>query len=222
LGRRPALAAGAALHHHRAMSVSVAYANAFAVAVFCQIAFFVPFLLHRRPAGSEKTTRVAPVSILGIAVQGLGYAAIWLLERRRFTPIVPLPGPLAYLPPLISVALAVASLWMATASLRTLGKEWSLEARVIEDHRLVTAGPYRLVRHPIYSAMLGILIATGIGVSHWIGLLAGVVILSLGTWIRVRSEERLLRTEFGAAYDDYARRVPALVPRLFPRPSKLP
>ena len=199
------------------MSLSVAYVIAFAVAIVCQIAFFGPFLLHRRPPGSEKTTRAAPVSIAGIAIQGLGYAAMWMLERPRWTPIVPLPGVLAYLPPIVAVALATGSLWMATASLRTLGKEWSLEARVVEGHRLVTAGPYQLVRHPIYSAMLGMLIATGIGVSHWIGLLAGVVILSLGTWIRVRSEERLLRTEFGAAYDDYARRVPALIPRLFPR-----
>jgi len=204
------------------MSVSVAYAIAFTVAILCQIAFFVPFFYHRRPAGSEKTTRAAPVSIVGIGIQGLGYAAMWMLERPRWTPIVALPGPLAYLPPLLAVALAAASLWMARASLHTLGKEWSLEARVVEDHRLVTAGPYRLVRHPIYSAMLGMLIATGIAVSHWIGLLSGVVILSLGTWIRVRSEERLLRTEFGAAYDDYARRVPALVPWRVPRSSNFP
>ncbi len=65
--------------------------------------------------------------------------------------------------------------------------------------------------------MLGKLIATALVISHWIGLLAGLVIFCIGTAIRVRSEERLLRTQFGAAYDDYARRVPAIIPRPFPR-----
>ena len=204
------------------MTLRTAYAVAFAVAILSWFAFFVPFFSRRRAKGSGKTTRAAPVSIAGIAIHGLGYTAVWMLQRTRFTPIVPLPGPLAWLPPILSVALAVASLWLANAALRTLGKEWSLEARVVEGHRLVTAGPYRLARHPIYTAMLGMLIATGIVVSHWIGLVAGVVMLSIGTWIRVRSEERLLRSEFGGAYDDYARQVPAIVPRLIPRSSLFP
>jgi protein-S-isoprenylcysteine O-methyltransferase Ste14 len=77
---------------------------------------------------------------------------------------------------------------------------------------LVTDGPYALVRHPIYTGMFGMLLATGLAVSRWHFLLAGAGLYWLGTVIRTRVEERLLRSAFGAAYDDYARRVPALIP----------
>jgi len=61
------------------------------------------------------------------------------------------------------------------------------------------------------------LVAQGLVVSHWIGLLAGIAIFTLGTWIRVRSEEKLLRGQFGSEYEEYARRVPAVVPLRFGR-----
>jgi protein-S-isoprenylcysteine O-methyltransferase Ste14 len=62
--------------------------------------------------------------------------------------------------------------------------------------------------------MLGMLLATGLAVSHWIGLVLAVVIFAIGTLIRVRSEERLLREMFGSEFDEYTRRVPAVIPLL--------
>lgn len=196
------------------MSVRWAYIAAFAVVIAGWFVFTALFLFRKTPP-RDKAVRRERVSYLGIVIQGLGYAAIWMLERPRFSPIVPLPGALAYLPPLLAAALSISGVWMSMSALRTLGREWSLEARLVEGHRLVIEGPYRLVRHPIYSAMLGKLIATGIVVSHWIGLLAGVVLLSIGTAIRVASEEKLLRAQFGAEYEAYARRVPGIVPIRF-------
>jgi len=198
------------------VSLRWAYLAAFVLVAACWIAFFARFIFGKRPSSGE-ATKTARLSILGIAIQGLGYAAVWMLERPRFGPIVPLPGALGLLPPVLAVGLAFASLWLALASIRTLGREWSFEARLVEGHRLVTAGPYAIVRHPIYSAMLGMLLATGLLISHWIGLVAGVAIFALGTWIRVRSEEELLRGRFGGEYDAYARRVPAIVPLRFGR-----
>jgi protein-S-isoprenylcysteine O-methyltransferase Ste14 len=63
--------------------------------------------------------------------------------------------------------------------------------------------------------MLGMLLATGLAVSHWIALAAALVVFAIGTWIRVRSEEKLLRGAFGAEFEEYAREVPAVVPYLF-------
>ena len=51
-----------------------------------------------------------------------------------------------------------------------------------------------------------------LAVSHWIGLVAGMIMFAIGTFIRVRSEEKLLRETFGNEWDEYARRVPAVVP----------
>jgi protein-S-isoprenylcysteine O-methyltransferase Ste14 len=115
----------------------------------------------------------------------------------------------------LTVGLAVGSVWLVWSALGTLGAQWSLTARVLADHRLITAGVYGRVRHPIYTGMLGMLLATGLAASLWGGLLAGLLVFWTGTAIRIRSEERLLRAAFGAEYDDYARRVPAVLPGIY-------
>jgi protein-S-isoprenylcysteine O-methyltransferase Ste14 len=79
---------------------------------------------------------------------------------------------------------------------------------------LITAGPYSIVRNPIYLSMLGMYVASALAVSRWPALLGGFIVFLAGTAIRIRSEEKLLRDAFGAQFDDYARRVPALLPRL--------
>ncbi len=184
---------------------------AFVIVIVNWIVFAAFFVFEKKPR-REQATRRERLSVIGIVVQGLSYGTVWMLERPRFTPIVPLPGLLEALLPIAAVAFSTASVWLTMRSIRTLGKEWSYEARLVEGHRLVTAGPYGWMRHPIYTAMAGKLLATGLVVSHWIGLLAGLVLMAIGTAIRVRSEERLLRTQFGAEYEDYARRVPAILP----------
>ena len=102
-----------------------------------------------------------------------------------------------------------------SAAVRVLGKQWSLQARVLEDHKLVREGPYRFVRHPIYTGMLGMIMAAGLAWSRWIGFLIALILFTIGTAIRVRSEEKLLREQFGAAFDDYKRSVPGVVPIKF-------
>jgi protein-S-isoprenylcysteine O-methyltransferase Ste14 len=85
----------------------------------------------------------------------------------------------------------------------------------MEGHKLATEGPYRFVRHPIYSGMLGMLLATGLVISHWLALIAAIVICFIGTVIRIKSEERLLREALGPEFESYARSAPALVPGLY-------
>jgi protein-S-isoprenylcysteine O-methyltransferase Ste14 len=116
---------------------------------------------------------------------------------------------------LLTAALAVASVWLMKSAFSTLGAQWSLTARVLADHKLIVAGVYGHLRHPIYTGMLGLLLATGLAASRPAGLLAGLIVFWAGTLIRVRSEERLLRATFGADYDDYARRVPAVLPGIY-------
>ena len=118
---------------------------------------------------------------------------------------------------LLAIALTVASTWFCWAAARALGRHWALMARVIEGHELISKGPYAVVRNPIYLAMLGMLLAIGLCVSRWQALVAAaVMVFAVGTAIRIRAEESLLRATFGAKFDDYARRVPAFLPRLWP------
>jgi protein-S-isoprenylcysteine O-methyltransferase Ste14 len=109
----------------------------------------------------------------------------------------------------------VFSVWMVVSAVQTLGKEWSLTARVVEGHKLATEGAYNVTRNPIYTAMLGMLIATGLVLSSWIALIFGLLAFFVGTYIRVRSEERLLEEAFGSDFQAYKERVPVLIPGIF-------
>jgi protein-S-isoprenylcysteine O-methyltransferase Ste14 len=173
------------------------------------------------PASAEDATAAAPAprtrdrrSLLGVLLQSVAYFLMWLSFRPPFPTLSLVPGPLAALLALLAVALAWASSLFALWAQRTLGKEWSFEARLVEGHRLVTAGPYAIVRHPIYTAMCGLWLATGLAVARPWGLVLGVLPMLLGTWIRVKSEDALLRGAFGETFEAWAKRVPAVVPGL--------
>jgi protein-S-isoprenylcysteine O-methyltransferase Ste14 len=113
------------------------------------------------------------------------------------------------------VAIAVASTWLVNAAARRLGKQWALAARLVEGHTLIQDGPYRFVRNPIYAGMFGMLVATGLAVTQWIPLLVASLLFIAGTYIRIRSEERLLREAFRSEFEAYARQVPALIPGIY-------
>jgi len=59
------------------------------------------------------------------------------------------------------------------------------------------------------------LVATGLVAAQWIPLLVGIVLFAAGTYIRIRSEERLLRQAFGSEFEEYAKNVPALIPGIY-------
>jgi protein-S-isoprenylcysteine O-methyltransferase Ste14 len=93
-----------------------------------------------------------------------------------------------------------------------LGRLWSGNITKKADHRVVDTGPYALVRHPIYTGLLIATYATMWAKGTAYGI-AGAMLLTFGIWLKARLEERFLRQELGAAaYDDYSRRVPMLVP----------
>ena len=173
--------------------------------------FFVMLIVWRRRKGPETVAKKDPVSNRGIVLQAVGFFFIFLLQRpipRAGTRLGPVEIAMDVLAPVLSIASGAFGL----AAIRTLGKQWSYTARLIDTHALVTAGPYRIVRHPIYTAMFGKLLATNFALGHWIGLILGGIAFVIGTLVRIRSEEKLLRDAFGPQYDDYARRVPAFIP----------
>ena len=93
-----------------------------------------------------------------------------------------------------------------------LGKLWSGTVTVKPDHRVVDTGPYRLVRHPIYTGLILAALATAGEKGTALGV-AGALLIIVGFWLKARLEERFLRGELGAeAYDRYAARTPMLVP----------
>jgi protein-S-isoprenylcysteine O-methyltransferase Ste14 len=95
-----------------------------------------------------------------------------------------------------------------------LGRFWSNAITRKEGHRVIDTGPYGLVRHPIYTGLIGAILATGAAVGT-VTALFGALLIAFGLWQKARMEESFLTTELGAdAYGSYCRRVPMLVPFL--------
>lgn len=186
----------------------------FAVVMLCWFAFAGIFFFRKKPPSPPDQKRDRG-SIVGVALQGLSYAIIWAVRRQAFTPFASGGKFVGIVASAVAILAAVGSVILITAAVKTLGKEWSVTARLVEGHKLATSGPYGYVRHPIYTGMLGMLLATGLAISHWIALLSALAVFLVGTLIRIRREEKLLREAFGPEFDDYSRRVPAIVPGLY-------
>jgi protein-S-isoprenylcysteine O-methyltransferase Ste14 len=94
----------------------------------------------------------------------------------------------------------------------TLGRLWSSGVTRKADHVIITTGPYRFVRHPIYTGLILSACATAL-MRGTVRACAGAALIVFGLWIKARLEEEFLRDELGeAAYGNYADRVPMLVP----------
>lgn len=190
----------------------------FCAVMLCWMVFAATFLLRRRPKATGPEARRDPRSWAGILLQGAAYSLVWMGQRAPMPPksgFLPLPALAEVALSLLTFAVAVASVWLTVTAVRTLGKQWALPARLVEGHKLITTGPYRLVRNPIYTGMFGLLLATGVAVSRPWALAAATGIFLTGTWVRVRSEEKLLTAAFGQEFQDYKARTAALLPGLF-------
>ena len=177
------------------------------------ILFGLIFIFRKRWP-RDKTKSRDPMSIVGIVIQTSALFAVWMFPRRRYT-ILPLGYWFHFVTAILVTAIVIISVWTMWSAVRVLGRQWSLQARVLEDHKLVREGPYRFVRHPIYTGILGMIVAGGLAWTHWIGLAIALVLFGIGTAIRVRAEEKLLHEQFGAEFDDYKRDVPAVLPIKF-------
>jgi protein-S-isoprenylcysteine O-methyltransferase Ste14 len=184
--------------------------------VLCWILFAAVFLLRKRPPKEPEAKRDR-LSLPGIFLQMCAYFLVWFQPPGRpfLPPVAVLSGSVGIAFSAFTLALAAGSVWLISSAVRTLGKQWALAARLVEGHKLVTEGPYGFVRNPIYTGMLGMLVATGLAIEHWTALDVAVVLFAVGLVIRVHSEEKLLRAAFGKEFEDYAKRVPAVLPGIY-------
>lgn len=115
---------------------------------------------------------------------------------------------------LIGLVLECVALALAIWARRILGRNWSGEITIKEDHKLVQCGPYKVVRHPIYLAILLMYAGTAI-VSGQMHALAGLAVAILAYLRKTRMEEANLVKAFGKRYDEYREKTWAIVPGLF-------
>jgi len=105
----------------------------------------------------------------------------------------------------------ISGFFFAIWSRRALGTNWSGEITLKENHQLIQTGPYRLVRHPIYTGLILAWLGTAITLGEVRGLVA-LVIAFLGLWSKLKEEETLLLRQFPEEYPEYQEQVKALIP----------
>lgn len=139
-------------------------------------------------------------------------ACFLLLYGRR------LPYPLslrvvpAMAPPACSAAvLCIIGLAFAFWARVTLGRNWSGVVTLKEGHELVERGPYRFVRHPIYTGILTMFFATALALGHVAGF-AATLLMFASFWIKLCVEEQLMLQQFPHRYTAYRRRVKRIIP----------
>ncbi len=93
----------------------------------------------------------------------------------------------------------------------TLGRNWSGVVTLKEGHELVERGPYRFVRHPIYTGILTMFFATAFAQGHLFGFV-GTLLMFASFWIKLRDEEKLMLQQFPERYADYRRRAKRIIP----------
>lgn len=187
------------------MRVSLLQLLAWMELLLCWVLWCFAFVKPSRQAKGQKKVVSASSSRWGIGLVTLGFALVWMwmkpfgFEKSAAALVVSMVlGP-------FSVALA----WSAT---RELGKQWRYEAALSADHELIRTGPYRFIRHPIYTSMFGMLMATGAAYTWWPMWVAGTIVFVIGTEIRVRAEDRLLAARFQKEFEAYREQVRAYIP----------
>lgn len=114
----------------------------------------------------------------------------------------------------IGATLLLLGLGFTVWARRHLATNWSAAVTVKHDHELVRTGPYRWVRHPIYTGLLVALFGSAVARGEMRGLL-GIAIVTGALVRKLQLEERLMREAFQDEYARYSAEVPALIPLLY-------
>jgi protein-S-isoprenylcysteine O-methyltransferase Ste14 len=157
-----------------------------------------------RESVGSRTSHVVPL---------LACAAL-LAEPRWLPPILSARvAPPGRLFPVFGTVIIAAGLGFAVWARTHLGRNWSGIVTVKQDHALVRTGPYRAVRHPIYTGLLLALIGTAMAIGEWRGVVA-VIFALIGFLWKIQVEEKRMRENF-PEYAHYRRQTSALIPLLY-------
>jgi protein-S-isoprenylcysteine O-methyltransferase Ste14 len=158
------------------------------------------------------------IGLLTLPWLGFFVPLIWIASPALSFAEYPLrAGPLV-----AGVLCFVVGLWLFYRSHADLGANWSITLEVREQHRLITHGVYRRIRHPMYIALLLMYIALllySVGqtlvLPNWVAGPSYLVAFAILVVFRVHAEERMMLEQFGDEYAAYMARTQRLVPRVW-------
>ncbi len=176
---------------------------AFTAAVAAWLVFEVVMRARQRrqasgPASADPTYFVLVAAVIAAEVFGRDGRLPW-------------PGGLAW-PAIAGIGLIVAGIGLRAWSIATLGRFFQYQIAIQPGHHMVTAGPYRYLRHPAYSAVALILTGIALACDDVWSLVAAAALGGTGLAVRIRAEERQLTQALGADYKRFAADRKRLVP----------
>jgi len=151
------------------------------------------------------------VVLLALAMLGFFVPLIWIASPLFSFADDPLkPAPLV-----TGVGCLALGLWLFHRSHADLGDTWSITLQVREQHRLITGGVDRRIRHPMYTALFLYSIGQLLVLPNWVAGPSYLVTFGILYALRVRAEERMMLEVFGSDYVAYMGRTKRLIPSVF-------
>lgn len=118
------------------------------------------------------------------------------------------------------LVVVLVGLGLAAWARHCLGANWSSAVMLKQDHELITRGPYRWIRHPIYTGIAVGVAGTAVVIGEWRGIVA-LLAIACAHVFKARSEESLLEREFGESFRAHRRRTGMFLPRRKPEAAAL-
>lgn len=177
------------------------------------------FIIRRRHARRSRGTPIAhsargsrETALLLISLSGLGLVPlIYAFTGFPAFADYPFQPALAWL----GLAFAIAALVMFRLTHKALGRNWSVSLEVRENHQLITAGVYRHVRHPMYTAFWLWAVAQALLLPNWIAGFAGIIGFGTLYFGRIAREEQMMLDSFGDEYRAYMQRTYCIIPYVY-------
>jgi protein-S-isoprenylcysteine O-methyltransferase Ste14 len=167
---------------------------------------------QRLPIRSNRKTRSDTTVFLAVGTGGFLIPLLYV-----FTPLLSFAD---YSVPVwigvTGLAILVLANWVFWKSHKDLGGNWSPTLEIRENHRLVTEGIYRRIRHPMYLSIWLLVISQTMILPNYVAGFSGLLPFAILYFLRVGREERMMIHEFGAEYEQYLHKTGRLFPRLRP------
>ncbi len=193
------------------------YLLLYGISILCLFIYGSTVFMHIRRLKyfSAKPMKSDSNSWAGLALQIAGFLTLFVYYRKPFGPLISSVRYLEIAGGMFAASFCIFFTWLGIYAIKNLGKQWTFSARIVSGHELVTLGPYRWVRHPIYTSLLGTTITTGCLFSSPFGLVLGTSLFLTGTLYSIKCEQRLLKEAFQEKFEQYRISVPSLIPNFF-------
>jgi protein-S-isoprenylcysteine O-methyltransferase Ste14 len=115
----------------------------------------------------------------------------------------------------LGLFLYISGIVLRIAVINYLGKYFTLDLTIKQDHKLITDGYYKLVRHPVYTAVLMTFLGFGLFLNNWISLAFAFLPVFAALIVRMKTEEAALVEKFGDEYIEYRKSTKKLIPFIY-------